>query len=119
MAKPQTPELKVYMDKRLNVKLNAERSVTGRLRGFDHFMNLVLDEAVEETKGAERIEIGLIVRPPRPAVALALCCGRVRLRARRLADAATAALLCALPLRPRACRSSVATVLCRLNAWTE
>ena len=35
------------MDKRLSIKLNANRTVTGVLRGFDQFMNLVLDETVE------------------------------------------------------------------------
>ena len=29
------------------VKLNGNRTVTGMLRGFDQFMNLVLDETVE------------------------------------------------------------------------
>lgn len=53
-----TPELKKLLDKRISVKLNAKRAVSGRLRGFDHFLNLVLDEAVDET---EKRDIGLIV----------------------------------------------------------
>ena len=36
------------MDKKLSVKLNANRHVTGVLRGFDQFMNIVLENAVEE-----------------------------------------------------------------------
>ena len=39
--KVQPPELKKYLDRRLCVKLNAGREVTGVLRGFDQFMNLV------------------------------------------------------------------------------
>ena len=30
-----------YLDKRLSIKLNANREVSGVLRGFDQFMNLV------------------------------------------------------------------------------
>ena len=44
---PDGPERKTYMDKRLSVKLNAKRTVVGVLRGFDQFMNLVLDETEE------------------------------------------------------------------------
>lgn len=40
------------------VKLNANRQVTGVLRGFDQFMNLVLDNAVDE-KG--KVELGMVV----------------------------------------------------------
>ena len=31
-----------------SVKLNGNRHITGTLRGFDQFMNLVIDEAVEQ-----------------------------------------------------------------------
>ena len=37
-----------YMDKKLSIKLNGNRHVNGVLRGFDQFMNLVIDEAVEQ-----------------------------------------------------------------------
>jgi len=47
MSKAHPPELKKYMDKRLSLRLNGQRVVTGILRGFDPFMNLVVDEAVE------------------------------------------------------------------------
>lgn len=49
------------MDKRLLVKMNANRRVSGVLRGFDQYMNLVLDEAVEEVSAQERHEIGMVV----------------------------------------------------------
>ncbi|XP_045456691.1 probable small nuclear ribonucleoprotein G [Melitaea cinxia] len=61
MSKAHPPELKKYMDKRLTVKLNAGRVVLGVLRGFDPFMNLVMDEAVEECKDGQNIAIGMVV----------------------------------------------------------
>ncbi|CAH8356755.1 unnamed protein product [Eruca vesicaria subsp. sativa] len=42
----QPPDLKKYMDKKLQIKLNANRMVVGTLRGFDQFMNLVVDNTV-------------------------------------------------------------------------
>ena len=62
-AMPATtgPDLKKYMDKRLQLKLNGNRHVTGVLRGFDQFMNLVLDEAVEEASATEKNTIGMVV----------------------------------------------------------
>ncbi len=44
------PNLDLYLDKKLNIKLNANRRVIGTLRGYDQFMNLVLDKAEEITK---------------------------------------------------------------------
>lgn len=49
------------MDKKLSLKLNANRRITGVLRGFDQFMNLVIDETVEEVSASERNEIGMVV----------------------------------------------------------
>jgi len=49
------------MDKKLALRLNAGRRVTGTLRGFDQFMNLVLDETIEEVSASERNEIGMVV----------------------------------------------------------
>ncbi|GJP44879.1 hypothetical protein CLOM_g9098 [Closterium sp. NIES-68] len=56
----QAPDLKKYMDKKLNIKLNANRTVVGVLRGFDQFMNLVLDNTVE-VSGADKTDIGMVV----------------------------------------------------------
>uniref|UniRef100_A0A2K5HWY6 Small nuclear ribonucleoprotein G n=1 Tax=Colobus angolensis palliatus TaxID=336983 RepID=A0A2K5HWY6_COLAP len=47
MSKAHPPELKKFMDKKLSSKLNGGRHVQGILRGFDPFMNLVIDECVE------------------------------------------------------------------------
>lgn len=55
------PELKKYMEKRISVKLNAQRTVVGKLRGYDHFMNLVLDDAQEEGKETGGTPIGLVL----------------------------------------------------------
>ena len=76
------PDLKRYMDKKLAIKLNGNRHITGSratsprrhaqslmrsarrtgtLRGFDQFMNLVLDETVELVNATDRNEIGMIV----------------------------------------------------------
>ena len=54
------PNLKKYMDKKLNIKLNANRVVVGTLRGYDQFMNLLLD-GTTEINGNERNEIGMMV----------------------------------------------------------
>ena len=43
------------------VKLNGGRQIEGVLRGFDPFMNLVLDESLEVTKSGQRSKIGMVV----------------------------------------------------------
>ena len=42
------------------VALNANRHVSGVLRGFDQFMNIVLDNAVDEKN---KTDIGMVVSP--------------------------------------------------------
>lgn len=49
------------MDKRLSLKLNGGRVVSGILRGFDPFMNVVVDESIEECKDGTRNNIGMVV----------------------------------------------------------
>jgi len=61
MSKAATPELKKYMDKHLFVQLNGSRKVTGVLRGYDPFMNIVLDDTVEEVSASERRNVGMVV----------------------------------------------------------
>ncbi|XP_043708362.1 probable small nuclear ribonucleoprotein G [Telopea speciosissima] len=56
----QPPDLKKYMDKKLQIKLNANRIVVGTLRGFDQFMNLVIDNTVD-VNGNEKNDIGMVV----------------------------------------------------------
>lgn len=50
------------MDKRMMLKLNGGRSVVGILRGFDPFMNVVIDETVEECRDGTKNNIGMVVR---------------------------------------------------------
>ncbi|KAI9886196.1 MAG: Serine/threonine-protein kinase smg1 [Watsoniomyces obsoletus] len=54
------PELKKYLDKRLSVQLNGTRRVAGVLRGYDFFLNLVLDDAVEEKPDGEKVPLGMV-----------------------------------------------------------
>ena len=45
----------------IQLKINGGRAIEGILRGFDPFMNLVLDEAIEITKAGDKNQIGMIV----------------------------------------------------------
>lgn len=49
------------MDKKLSLKLNGGRQVSGILRGFDPFMNVVIDESVEHCKDGRQNNIGMVV----------------------------------------------------------
>jgi small nuclear ribonucleoprotein G len=61
MSKSYGPDLKKYMDKHLAIKLNGNRKIVGVLRGYDQFMNLVLDNTIEEVSQTERNNIGMVV----------------------------------------------------------
>eukprot|EP00877_Chromochloris_zofingiensis_P010374 jgi/Chrzof1/5590/Cz16g08110.t1 len=58
MPKIQPPELRKFMDKKLSIVLNANRHVQGTLRGFDQFMNIVLDNTVDVKA---KTDIGMVV----------------------------------------------------------
>jgi len=49
------------MDKKVTVELQGKRRVTGVLRGYDIFLNIVLDEATEDTNPAQKHNIGQAV----------------------------------------------------------
>lgn len=49
------------MDRRLFIHLQGGRNVSGILRGFDMFLNLVLDQAYEEVGGGQRKPAGMVV----------------------------------------------------------
>jgi small nuclear ribonucleoprotein G len=51
----------IVLDVFFIVKLNAGRKVSGILRGYDLFMNLVLDEAIEHVSATEKTPIGMVV----------------------------------------------------------
>ncbi|KAM0692662.1 hypothetical protein Q7P36_007217 [Cladosporium allicinum] len=55
------PELKKYLDKRVEVQLNGSRKVMGTLRGYDVFLNIVLDEATESRPNNEKVRLGMCV----------------------------------------------------------
>ncbi|KAK4628774.1 Small nuclear ribonucleoprotein G [Fulvia fulva] len=55
------PELKKYLDKRVEVQLNGSRKVMGTLRGYDVFLNVVLDEATESKPNGEKARLGMCV----------------------------------------------------------
>ncbi|XP_074254714.1 small nuclear ribonucleoprotein G isoform X1 [Saimiri boliviensis] len=61
MSKAHPPELKKFMDKKLSLKLNGGRHVQGILRGFDPFMNLVIDECVEMATSGQQNNIGMVM----------------------------------------------------------
>ena len=46
-ANENQPELKNYLHKRILVKIQAKRTISGVLSGYDQYMNLVLDEAID------------------------------------------------------------------------
>ena len=45
----------------MELKLNAGRVVAGTLRGYDQFMNVVLDQAQEIRSPTEKVELGMLV----------------------------------------------------------
>ncbi|GMH57759.1 hypothetical protein TrRE_jg4608 [Triparma retinervis] len=61
MASNKGPNLQRYMDKVLSVSLNGNRTVNGILRGYDAFLNIVLDSAKEVLPGGVEEEIGQVV----------------------------------------------------------
>lgn len=55
------PDLRKYMDKKLDIRLNANRKITGTLRGYDQFMNLVLEDCYDCSNKDDQIPIGMIM----------------------------------------------------------
>lgn len=53
---------RTYLEKNVSLQLNKGRKVSGVLRGYDQFMNLVLGNALEETTGNQKNNIGTVVR---------------------------------------------------------
>jgi small nuclear ribonucleoprotein G len=54
------------MDLRVDLRINGERRIVGKLKGYDQFMNIVLDEAIElvQNKKDSKVEkrnLGTIV----------------------------------------------------------
>ncbi|WFD40510.1 uncharacterized protein MJAP1_003496 [Malassezia japonica] len=47
MSKVSQPELKRFLERRVSVNIQGGRKIQGTLRGYDLFLNLVIDDAVE------------------------------------------------------------------------
>ena len=51
-------DLRKFMDLRVDLRLNGERRVAGIMKGYDQFMNIVLDEAIEiRSKGGNQKDV--------------------------------------------------------------
>ena len=50
-------DLKNYVDKRIQINLNGNRKLIGKLKGYDPFMNIVLENAIDITKNNIRKDI--------------------------------------------------------------
>lgn len=48
MSKVSQPELKRFLERRVAVNIQGGRKVHGVLRGYDLFLNLVIDDTVEQ-----------------------------------------------------------------------
>jgi small nuclear ribonucleoprotein G len=61
LAHPADAHRLQFMDKKLFVHLQGGRKVSGVLRGYDLFLNLVIDDAMEESTPAQKHPIGTVV----------------------------------------------------------
>ena len=50
MSKVSQPELKRFLDKNVLINIQGGRKIKGTLRGYDLFLNIVVDEAVEQVQ---------------------------------------------------------------------
>jgi len=58
MAKALPPDLKMWMEKKVTLILSKKQAITGIMRGFDHFLNIVLDHAVFEK---DMVNLGTVI----------------------------------------------------------
>jgi small nuclear ribonucleoprotein G len=56
------------MDRRVYIHIQGGRSVSGILRGFDMFLNLVIDQAYEELGAGQKKPAGMVVSTARAGV---------------------------------------------------
>ena len=54
-------DLRQYMDLTVDIHLNANRHVAGVLKGYDQFLNIVLDSAIEILNEKDKRNLGTIV----------------------------------------------------------
>ena len=43
-------DLRKFMDLRVDLRMNGDRRIAGIMKGYDQYMNIVLDEAIEIAK---------------------------------------------------------------------
>ena len=49
-------DLKNYIDRRIQINLNGNRKLIGKLKGYDPFMNIVLENTIDISKNASNSE---------------------------------------------------------------
>lgn len=54
------PDLRKFMNLNIEVQLNGNRHVTGILRGYDQFMNIVLENGVEHVTSTVKRDLGTL-----------------------------------------------------------
>ena len=57
-APNKLPDLGKYLDKRVKVRLQGNRIVSGKLAGFDQFMNVVLFQGSEDHYDGSNTSLG-------------------------------------------------------------
>ena len=60
------------------MSLNGSRKVQGTLRGYDVYLNVVLDEAVEEKKDGGKERLGMVVIRGNSVVLIEVCARNLR-----------------------------------------
>ena len=46
-------DLRKFMDLRVDLRMNGDRRIAGIMKGYDQYMNVVLDEAIEIAKPSQ------------------------------------------------------------------
>lgn len=54
------PDLRKYLNLRMELRLNGSRKIVGTLKGYDQMMNLVIDNAVEIVSPDSQNDIGTV-----------------------------------------------------------
>ena len=58
-------DLRKFMDLRVDLRMNGDRRIAGIMKGYDQYMNIVLDEAIEISKNkgekGKNRNLGMIV----------------------------------------------------------
>ena len=49
-------DLKNYVDKRIQINLNGNRKLIGKLKGYDPFMNIVLENTIDITNNNTKMK---------------------------------------------------------------